>query len=34
MIGSQMIEFTISVIGVSIDPIETDTFDSAVASDR
>jgi hypothetical protein len=28
-----MIEFTISVIGVSIDPIETDTFDSAVASD-
>jgi hypothetical protein len=29
-----MIEFTISVIGVSIDPIETDTFDSAVASDR
>jgi hypothetical protein len=29
-----MIEFTISVIGVSIDPIETDTFDSAIASDR
>jgi hypothetical protein len=29
-----MIEFTISVIGVSIDPIETDTFDSAVASER
>jgi len=29
-----MIEFTISVIGVSIDPIEPDRFDSAVASDR
>jgi hypothetical protein len=29
-----MIEFTILVIGVSIDPIETDTFDSAVASER
>jgi hypothetical protein len=28
-----MIEFTILVTGVSIDPIETDTFDSAVAND-
>jgi len=29
-----MIELAILVIGVSIDPIETDTFDSAVASER